>query len=162
VRVVAGFFACVYGRLQVKQKSMCRILLLALIILTSAGCSSFHRDWRKAKQTPAIGIAGRWQGTWQSDSPKHHGRLRCLLTRIDEQKYEARFHAKYRNIFSFGYTALFTGRNENGVFVCAGEADLGKLAGGIYRYDAQISPTNFFSTYKSKYDNGIFQLQRPQ
>jgi hypothetical protein len=43
-----------------------------------------------------------------------------------------------------------------------GEADLGWLAGGVYRYDGQATPASFFSTYKSKYDHGTFQMKRPE
>jgi len=141
---------------------MFKILPWLGLALLSFGCSSFHRDWRAAAHRPAVGIQGRWEGKWQSDSPKHYGRLRCLLTKIDSEKYEALFHAKYRKILGFGYTAIFVGTNANETFSFAGEADLGKLAGGIYRYEGTISPTNFFSTYKSKYDNGTFRMGRPE
>ncbi len=34
-------------------------------------------------------------------------------------------------------------------------------SGGVYHYDGDATPTNFFSTYKSKYDHGTFQMTRP-
>lgn len=129
--------------------------------LIFTGCSSFHRDWRKAGKTDAPGIAGRWEGTWTSDASGHKDKLRCLLTPISEETYEARFHAKYRKVLSFGYTATFTGRQTNDVFNFSGDADLGRLAGGVYTYEGQISPVKFISTYKSKYDYGTFEMKRP-
>jgi hypothetical protein len=89
--------------------------------------------------------------------------LRCLITQIDESQYEAKFHAAYKTwiTFHFGYTArLETRPGTNGV-TFQGRADLGLLAGGVYTYEGQADTTNFFSTYDSKYDRGVFQMQRP-
>ncbi len=139
---------------------MLKVFYLAVAIFVCTGCSSFNRDWRKMPPEVSSYIEGRWEGTWQSDSPGHAGRLRCLLTKVEEGKYEAKFHAKYKKVLGFGYTAILDGNTEAELFKFSGEADLGKLAGGIYRYDGKISPTNFFSTYKSKYDNGTLTLRR--
>ena len=133
---------------------------IALMLLFTTGCSSFHRDWRKAAKTKPVGIEGRWEGTWTSDASGHKDKLRCLLTPISEGSYEARFHAKYRKVLSFGYTATFTGRQPNDVFYFSGDADLGRLAGGVYTYEGRVSPAKFFSTYNSKYDHGTFQMTR--
>jgi hypothetical protein len=136
-------------------------LVLCLALMT--GCSSFSRDWKGLGRAPASAdpIEGPWEGTWKSHSSAHSDRLRCLLTRVSENQYEARFHAKYKRVLSFGYTASFVGVKTNDVFSFSGEADLGKLAGGVYRYEGKISPTNFFSTYDSKYDRGTFRLTQP-
>jgi hypothetical protein len=136
-------------------------LMLGLMLVLFTGCSSFHRDWRAAATIPPQGIEGRWEGMWVSDSNKHNGKLRCLLIQQGQNKYEARFHAKYKKILSFGYTASFIGTMTNDVFHFSGTADLGALAGGIYRYNGTVSPTNFFSTYDSKYDDGTFSMRRP-
>ena len=82
------------------------------------------------------------------------------MTKEDEHRYEARFHAKYRKVLSFGYDVDLQGNWSKATFVCSGEADLGKLSGGVYKYAAGISETNFLSTYDSKYDRGIFQMHR--
>src|SRR6185295_8959422 len=74
------------------------------------GCSSFNRDWGAAAVTGAPGddIRGRWLGTWLSEVNGHTGQLRCLLARDATGGYQARFHAKYKKIFSFGYTVPLT------------------------------------------------------
>ncbi|MBA4147552.1 MAG: hypothetical protein H0X66_05510 [Verrucomicrobia bacterium] len=136
-------------------------MTIALLLPFVTGCSSFHRDWRKAAKTEPVEIEGRWEGTWTSDASGHTDKVRCLLTPISENTYEARFHAKYRKILSFGYTATFTGQHTNDVFYFSGDADLGRLAGGIYTYEGRVSPRNFFSTYNSKYDHGTFEMGRP-
>jgi hypothetical protein len=92
----------------------------------------------------------------------HTGRLRCLLRRDTAGQYQARFHAKYKRIFSFGYTVPLTVKATNHVFGFQGEANLGWYAGGLYHYEGQMSPTNFLSTYRCPADHGTFQMTRPR
>jgi len=136
-------------------------LLGAILLLT--GCSGFRGDWKRAAAIPVPegSIEGRWEGSWVSDENGHHGRLRCLLTIDETGTYQARFHAKYKRILSFGYDVPLQVIHDGSVFRFTGEADLGKLAGGIYTYEGNASPTNFFSTYKCRYDHGTFQMTRP-
>ncbi len=134
-------------------------LLLALL---SSGCS-FNRAWNAAATTPvpANDLQGRWQGTWVSEANAHSGKLRCLVTRLEDGKYQARYHAKYRKILGFGYTAVIDATQTEGSFKFTGEADLG-WAGGVYHYEGKANSTDFFSTYQSKYDHGMFQMSRPE
>lgn len=83
------------------------------------------------------------------------------MTRVNDTMYDARYHAKYKKIFSFGYTVPLQVEKAAGVYNFKGEADLGKLAGGVYQYEGTASATNFTSTYRSKYDHGYFRMQRP-
>ena len=134
--------------------------LFAAIML--AGCSSFHRDWKRAGLEPqgTNQVAGRWEGFWMSDHNGHNGKLRCLITQTGEHTYNARYHAKYRKILGFGYTVPLKVQRSNEVYHFAGEADLGKLAGGVYRYNGTMAGTNFHSTYRSRYDYGYFRMNR--
>ena len=68
--------------------------------------------------------------------------------------------SKISQALSFGYTVgLKTEPTEAGCKF-RGEANLGALAGGVYRYEGQADATNFFSTYSCKYDHGTFQMRR--
>jgi len=40
-----------------------------------------------------------------------------------------------------------------------GQADLGKLAGGIYQYKGEAGETAFNCTYRCAFDHGRFQLK---
>jgi len=139
--------------------------LVAFVFATmlASGCSTFHRDWKQALAQPVQwrGLEGPWDGTWRSDVNGHHGRLRCLITRGGQGRHEARFHANYKKILSFGYPVKLEVRETNGVFSFEGAADLGWWAGGEYRYRGHATGTNFFSTYHSKHDHGTFQMTRP-
>ena len=139
-----------------------RVLFLVATLLAS-GCSSFNHEWRKAAANPVLAndIQGAWQGKWISEASGHSGKLRCVVVKSDLDLYQARFHAKYRKIFSFGYTVPLKVERAADSFHFSGEADLGYLAGGVYHYDGHADGTNFFSNYSSKYDHGIFQMKRP-
>ena len=128
----------------------------------ASGCSTFNREWKAAAVAadPANDISGRWQGSWLSDANQHTGKLRCLVTKLDNHKYRARYHAIYWKILRFSYTVDLNAEERMGRYEFKGSADLGKLAGGVYSYEGHATPTNFFSTYLSKYDHGTFQMTR--
>ena len=74
--------------------------------------------------------------------------------------YNARFHAKFWKILSYGYTVPLQVHSSNRVFRFEGEANLGKLAGGVYHYAGTVAGTNWQSTYHSRYDHGTFRMNR--
>ena len=138
-------------------------------LLALTGCSSFHREWREAatRAVPANDFAGRWEGRWSSEANGHNDQLRALITVVDTNHYDVKFHAAYQNwqtlfvTVHFGSTVrIETKPSTNGV-TFRGSEDLGFLAGGIYTYEGRSDATNFFSTYKSKYDWGTFEMKRP-
>lgn len=133
------------------------------IALLLCGCSSFNRDWSSAvkQPIPANNLSGPWEGRWISDVNGHNDKLRCLITEKSSNAYEANFHATYKSVFHFGYTVPLQVQQKGSNFVFSGEADLGKMAGGVYTYQGAATATNFFSTYDSKYDHGKFEMHRP-
>jgi hypothetical protein len=138
--------------------------VFGLWLLMLSSCSSFNHHWKAAASTPPSddAISGRWEGSWRSDVNGHNGRLRCLVTKVSTQQYRAWYHAKYRKILSFSYTVPLQLTTTNGVSEFQGQADLGWYAGGLYEYEGRATPTNFYSTYRSKHDHGTFQMTRPE
>lgn len=137
---------------------------LCLALLTG-GCSTFNRDWKKAGTTPVSTdtVEGRWEGFWLSAKNGHTGKLRCLATRIDDRQIRARFKATYWKILRVSYEVTLNAESlTNHAVHIQGENDLGWWGGGVYRYDGTINPTNFSSTYRSKYDHGTFEMKRPE
>src|SRR5207253_4755165 len=108
------------------------------------GCSSFNREWKTAVKAPvpANSIEGAWKGEWRSDKNGHHGELRCVIRRDQDviidpptaARYRAHFRARYWKVLRFTYSATLEGMKTNSVVELQGETDLGKLAGGVYRY----------------------------
>lgn len=140
---------------------ICCLLSLVLSLLVG-GCSSFNREWKQAAVGQPKGIDGSWEGSWLSAKNGHHGQLRCVMFKFDDRNYNARFKATYWKILRIGYdVAILVERQPDGSFKLEGENDLGWWGGGVYRYDGDVTSTNFLSTYRSKYDHGTFQLKRP-
>lgn len=140
--------------------------LLPVITLGAllTGCSTYDRQWRAVvkEPVPADSPAGAWEGQWISDVNGHNGRLRCIITPLSEGKYNANYQAKYRKVFTFSYTVPLEMRRAGDSWKFNGEADLGKMAGGVYTYEGAVSSNHFFSTYDSKYDHGKFEMSRPE
>jgi hypothetical protein len=135
--------------------------LLAALFVT--GCSTFNYEWRRVVRvgTATNDVVGAWEGKWVSNLNGHNGKLRCLITRETNGVLNARFYATYKRILRFGYTVPLEARGTDNGVAFLGSADLGKLAGGVYKYSGYATPTNFFSTYESKYDHGTFEMLRP-
>lgn len=111
---------------------------------------------------PRDSLLGRWEGSWLSDANQHTGELRCLVTRVDDTKVNARFRATYGRIFRFSYAVLLAVQPHYDGWEFSGEENLGRLAGGVYYYEGRATATNFFSIYRSKYDRGTFLMHRPK
>ncbi len=149
--------------IQALRKQVVRGVALAALLVLS-GCSTFNRDWQAAAadRTPANSIAGRWEGKWLSDQNGHSGKLRALIRPLDNGQYEARYHANYGFILSFGMEAKLNVKPvADGQWQFSGAENLGK-GYGVYRYEGKASGTNFFSTYKASLDHGTFQMTRPK
>ena len=139
------------------------------LLLAVTGCSSFNREWKQAATQPAHAhdIAGRWEGHWRSDANGHNDKLRAIITAVDPNHYDVKFHAAYKNwqtmfiTVHFGYTVRMKAKAATNGVTFRGSEDLGFLAGGVYTYEGRADGTNFFSTYQSKYDWGTFEMKRP-
>lgn len=135
--------------------------LILVLSLLAVGCSSFNREWQQNSfSAQTDDLQGRWQGTWASEATGHTDKLRCIISKMNDGTFQARFHAKYKKVLSFGYTVPLKVRFEARAWKFHGEADLGWLAGGVYQYDGSAGATNFTSTYASKYDHGTFKMGR--
>lgn len=136
-------------------------IILALLL---CGCSGFNRAWTQAgtRTQSTNSIEGRWEGRWLSAKNGHNGNLRCLITKDTNDACSARFRATYAKILRFSYTIPLEVTRSNEVWYFRSEADLGKMAGGVYQYEGTTTATHFHSTYSSKYDHGDFEMSRVQ
>ena len=145
-----------------RMNSRAWILSVGLALI-GVDCSTFDRDWKAA--STATGIEGQWVGRWNSDHNQHNDLLRCLITRKEGNVYSTRFHAKYKFGFlpiSFGYGLEMTVTEASGQYQFQGQADLGKLAGGLYHYTGSGTTNQLQFNYRSPKDHGTFNLKRPK
>jgi len=125
------------------------------------GCSNFNREWQKAAERPAGGVDGAWVGKWESDAGHGGGGLKCLLTKIGEEQYQARFYASYWMIFRFHTQVILGAKWEGSRILLSGKEDLGWLRGGVYEYEGFVTFGEFSCEYRSKHDMGRFIMKRP-
>ncbi|MEO6034871.1 MAG: hypothetical protein ABIQ35_06425, partial [Verrucomicrobiota bacterium] len=100
--------------LRVKILNGCGLFFFAALILS--GCSSFNRDWKKAGTVRSPGPVGQWQGTWTSLPSGHTDKLRCLVEKVSEERYRARFDSTYKKVIHFKSTVILNGETTNSVF----------------------------------------------
>jgi len=139
----------------------CARFVAVALLLGMAGCSTFERDYQNVVQSKASALSiEAYEGRWQSEAGRGGDKLWALVSRTAADTYHARFRAKY--------DWLFTVEEEVDLHVtpgsapphATGEADLGWLKGGVYKYDATLTPGRLDATYESKYDHGTFTLER--
>lgn len=141
-----------------------QLLTLSVGLLLVTGCSSFNREWKAAAVVPSSpgSIEGAWDGTWLSGHNAHTGRLRAIITKLNDDEYYARFHATYMRVLTFGQAVNLQVKQDGTNFTFSGVADLGKTYGGVYTYEGNSSPEGFYSTYKCSIDHGTFRMTRPE
>ena len=145
-----------------------RLAIALSILLMTIGCSSFNKKWEQATavSVPADDVVGPWEGKWQSRKGHGSGKLLCVIeqatdTNDPKAPYTAHFRATFWGIFKSSYSIPLT-RQDGAANTFEGEKDLGWLAGGLYTYRADITPTTFNAKYESKGDSGLFELARPK
>ena len=133
----------------------------ALVLLfLLAGCQTVTPP--PAKSPVAQQIEGHWTGTWHCETTGHSGKLRCRLTYVDDNQYQAKYTGTYMAILPFWYTVDMEVDCQAQACQIQAIADLGWLGGGHYVYDGTIIGDRFKTNYTSKHHNGTFELQRPQ
>lgn len=138
-------------------------LYLAALFILFPGCTGFQRDWKRTTAQPSHpsgNIEGAWDGSWQSEPSRHHGRLRCLVTPEGPTGYVARFRGTWARVFSFEYKVPVEVHPTNGVSEFKGTKNLGRLVGGVYSYEGRVAEDQFHATYSCSIDHGTFEMKR--
>ena len=122
----------------------------------------FHREWKRYQGAPgqSDGISGRWHGQWVSEDSGHRGELKCVLTPLSEGVYRACFYATFSLLFRVGYVTPLKAQRQAARVLLKGEADLGALAGGLYRCEGEANGNELTCRYSCKYDHGVFELKK--
>jgi hypothetical protein len=125
-----------------------------------SNASDFNRHWRQDDShiTAGNGVPHRWEGQWISEANGRHGALRCLLTQNSPTEYNAKFYAVYAGVLRVAYSVPLRGQRIDTKVMLEGDADLGRLAGGVYHYAGEATDKAFRCTYQCKYDRGTFEM----
>lgn len=137
-------------------------VLGVLLFLTGCGTFKYNRAWSRFEAVPESShFEGRWKGEWESAWNGHSGKLRCMVSFEEENRYLAWFHSTY-GVFSFRHEVIFTLTEESDCQLqFEGEEDLGKMFGGVYRYRGTVSGDAFRATYAADNgDHGVFDMTR--
>ncbi len=134
---------------------------LLILLGLSSGCSTvYHSKWMRARKVlESASIVGSWEGKWVSDSNGHSGKLRCIIRAEEGAGYDFHFWARWQ-IFAGTYHVepLVSGGGEHYKFT--GSKNLGRLVGGEYSFEGEISGDQFDARYRSRIDHGRFELTR--
>ena len=141
--------------------------LLHLLSPLVTSCRGFHEAWNSPPSpTPGDPLTGRWQGDWHSDASGFHGPLRAVMTRADDCRWRAAFHATFGKVLKACYsTELVIDRGPERSAAPAsctfkGSSDLGVFGGGEYQYVGDVSGDLFTSSFRSRTDRGTFRMRR--
>jgi hypothetical protein len=153
------------------------LCVVSLALLAScSNISSFDQKWAATKplpggSNPAAPVAGKWEGTWQSDATDYAGHLQALIyykapTVVDKeqgQEYAAEFQLRLFEVPFDNYTVVLSAiQQPDGKIHFKGKKDLGYYKGGIWVFDGYVYPQRdeFYCDYQSDKDSGTFKLKR--
>jgi hypothetical protein len=149
-------------------------LLWLLPLGLLASCSSFDQQWSSTTppQTanPAAPLAGKWEGSWQSDSSDYHGTLRAVIVplpttvvknNVSAQQYRAQMKLMLFEVLSNEVAVTLNATPKaDGRIHFEGKVDRGVYMGGIFYYDGYVDDEKFFCDYTSDDDCGTFKMHR--
>jgi hypothetical protein len=142
-----------------------RLFATVCLLTFLTGCATFDHDYQMAiaKDVLTKGVEGAWEGRWESQAGHGGDQLRAIVTKTGPGTWHARFLATYDSVLQINEDVdLHAVNPEAAVLHATGEADLGWFKGGVYKYDATITPGQFDATYTSDHDHGTFNLKRPK
>jgi hypothetical protein len=149
------------------------LCLVSLGVLAS--CSQFDTRWNSTaapvSANPAAPVAGKWEGTWESDANDYWGHIQALIVpttitvqdKVQVQQYAATFKFYFFNVGFDEYSVtLNAAKLPDGRLHFEGEKDLGYLKGGIVHFDGFLTGNNdvFYCDYNSNTQVGTFKLER--
>jgi len=147
--------------------------MLSLAVLAS--CTAFDQRWEATRPPmtvdPVAGLAGKWEGTWQSDATNYNGHLQAIIVptskvmvdHVEGQGYRADFKQRLFELASNEYDVKLTATTlPDGRIHFEGKKDLGFYNGGIVHFDGYIYPEKdeFYADYNSDKDVGTFKMRR--
>jgi hypothetical protein len=136
------------------------VVALGALVITSCSSPRYERTWQTTRLAKDMSPLGCWEGTWRSETNGHQGKLRCLVTRMD-QGYQFHYQARWGYFFTGEFKIVCPVEPSSpGVWKVRGSKDLGTSFGGTFSHEATISQTTLEARYSAALDHGVMQLQR--
>jgi hypothetical protein len=133
-----------------------------LALSTWSSCSSYETAWQEKVQAPQGDLlAGKWEGTWQSDDDQE--KLSAVIKKEHDDKYVADFFAKTPAYIPFDdYTEAVVLSVQKGPdrWTFSGSADKGFFKGGVYKFEGWTDGETFYSTFSSSFYSGTYTMKR--
>src|SRR5438105_5292280 len=95
------------------RSAFLRLASIALSLSALASCTSFDQHWNgtimPTSANPSVLLAGKWEGSWQSDSTAYVGNLKAIILPTQKvvakdnasmQQYHAEFKMTLYDFFS--------------------------------------------------------------
>ncbi|KAA5543026.1 hypothetical protein FYK55_12060 [Roseiconus nitratireducens] len=105
----------------------------------------------------AASPSGRWAGSWSSASTGHRGPLRARVRQVDTNTYRTLFAGRFAKVIPFVYPATLH-RVPGTCNQFESSARLPLM--GEYRMTATVNGNQFYARFRSREDQGIFNLSR--
>ena len=141
-------------------------LLVPVLLLSPVAVAQESQPQSQQVETAAAvvlsapDLAGRWTGTWSSQSTGHQGPMTAEFCRVNDSQYAVSFTGKFCAIIPFRYKATLNAKhNPDGSVQLSGSRHLGLLF-GTFRFQGTVTDNRFQATYCSKDDTGNFRLTR--
>ncbi len=126
---------------------MNRAIRLLLLLCVSVCCVELE----------AASPAGRWRGSWSSQSTGHTGPLKAHIRQTDSDTYRAVFVGRFAKVVPFVYPAKL----ERVPGTCHSYSSSQRLPLlGEYRMTATVDAHRFHATFQGRKDRGTFDMSR--
>jgi hypothetical protein len=140
------------------------IVLLAVVAITAAGCSSFSRDARAARSAAVVpgSPEGIWEGRWHdAKNPRHGGELQCVLTQTGENLYRISTRAQWWKIFRTGNRSMVVlTPTAPGAYLLQGDEAMWLF--GHYSITGRVDSSRLLARYWIGNHEGVVEMTRPE
>ena len=143
----------------------CRHLLPIFVLFTTS--ISIGENAAVAGETPAPAavsseacLAGRWRGTWHSDSTGHKAPMQASFECAGPGRWRVVFRGRFCALIPFQYSAVLSEqRNADGTVTLSGSRNLGPLF-GTFHFRGTVSCGRLNARWWSKRESGSFVLAK--
>lgn len=105
----------------------------------------------------AANPAGKWRGSWSSQTTGHAGPLKARIRPIGGDRYRAVFVGRFAGVVPFVYPATL--QRVPGTGNCYTSSQRLPLL-GTYRMTASVTDRSFRATFQGRRDRGAFRMNR--